>query len=665
MIERHSQLHVTLLPLGDARFDFERREPWIARWGESSDAALPLIAVCPTAEQLAAFSREERKRGRAYLVAANGASLLRTSQHYHDISDSQRLVVFAGRDETEALEWLARTDCEFWELGAAELLAGVEGSVFRPLARWATNHEALSTIEVAECSDESLEQAASLLITAQRTANPEEDTPLARVIRRGWRLLNDAASWLDVPSSSATVSFLQRIDELRASIKRDSALIAAAVRETLNRFAECLAVSLDRSHGTACSKGDALLRCVETEIHAGKSAAIVACTESAVSTAKGIIRRIPAMSNIPVFSIHALPEDGNFDVLLVTSWPRGELLRRAVSKLVAPRIRLVGYAFERSWSKHAEARLLPRPVLPEISAERKTKIAFGQQTNLRWPERKPLVPAREPLAEDFDVWRWENALRRTRPPGAARSGSLTGETTTTARYVRFVGDCFAFMTEGHSLPVITRILSDPVSKGGKLPEKRVDEWRRGDFVVFPESGDREFVRQVADRLLGQRAQHLRDTARIWRDALNRSRLSPMEFHKKSRGLGWKRCYATARGYLTDDRKIGPELRDDLEIIAKATKDGPLNAALDDVWSAIQELWSAHQSAGSRVGDELRRELPSKLAELHETATRVAMGELGAAWVVMVEEIAPEPEPRARNEVNRLRWPEDEESSSLF
>jgi len=648
----------TLLPLGEARFDFETREPWLARWGEGSDAAPPLMAICPAAEQLAAFCRA-RPLG-SELVLANGASLLRTPQHYHDICDSQRLVVFASHDETEALEWLAQTGCEFWQLGAAELREGVEGSVFQPIARAAANYDALTQIELTECSDDGLEQSASLLISAERAANPEEDTPSARVIGRGWQLLNEAASWIAPPPAPAAQFFLQRIDELRTSIRRDAAFIAAPVRQMLVDFAERVGASVSVSGSVGRGKGKALMACLDSELQAGKSIAIAARNEAAAITLETMVRSLPNAGGVSVFPIRALPDGKDFDILLVASWPGGEVLRRAASKLIAPRIRLVGYAFERSWAQHARKRLLPRPVLPEMTAEKKAVIAFGAQTRLRWPERETAPRLPEPRPEDFDVWRWETTLRRTRPAGATRVGEVIGETVP-ARYVRFVGDCFAFMMEAHSLPIVTSLLSGTMPKGGKLPEKCVGEWRAGELVVFPESGDRNLVREVADRLLGDRAGQLRNIAKIWRDALERCRLSPAEFYRRARKEGCQRNPATIRNWFSNPIQIGIDDENDLKRIAVVTGDEPLRLAHDRVVAAAKEIWSAHLSAGMRLRDELKKQLPEKLSELHETATRVDLEELGAAWIVMVEEIASEAEPRARNEANRLRWPEDDES----
>jgi hypothetical protein len=137
-------------------------------------------------------------------------------------------------------------------------------------------------------------------------------------------------------------------------------------------------------------------------------------------------------------------------------------------------------------------------------------------------------------------------------------------------------------------------------------------------------------------------------------------MSPIDFESCARKHGSARHSATIRNWFSESAPMGPSTEEDLHCIAKVTGDAVLLASHETVWTALQRIWGAHLSAGMRLRDELKKQLPEKLSELHETATHVDLEELGAAWIVMVEEIAPEAEPRARNEVNRLRWPEDDE-----
>jgi hypothetical protein len=55
----------------------------------------------------------------------------------------------------------------------------------------------------------------------------------------------------------------------------------------------------------------------------------------------------------------------------------------------------------------------------------------------------------------------------------------------------------------------------------------------------------------------------------------------------------------------------------------------------------------------RLRSVLLQRLPAVLGKVEETGTKIDLDELGSAWVVQVESIAAEHEPRGRSEVNRL------------
>lgn len=649
------------LPLGDAGYSFDERAAWLQQWKAGEGEAPPLIAVAHSPEQLAEFCKAEPARSR--LVLVNGAAMVRNPQHFRDIADSQRLIIFADHDETETLDAMEKGGCEFWRLGLPELGTGAEGGLFENPARWARNHELLTTIEVEECAAPVLDESAQVLLEIQTAEKPDDEDPLARALALGWDLLNEAASWMAPPSAPVAVTYAARIADFRREIQRSAAYLAPAVRSRLTAVADDLSARAKPAE-FAHAKGDALRRCLDEALHLSHTVGLVARHEAAAEAIRNALHRDVRRRAVSVFSIRALPDDGSFDVLIVASWPGGELLHRVAAKLLAPRIRLLGYAFERRWARQCERRLLARSSVREIPAERKTRIAFGKDSPVRWPETAPVPLAQPtPASPEFDIWRFETAQRRMRS-GAAAHPSVAADAVL-ASYVRFVGDCFAFLTPGHALPVATNILTKQRGARQKLPERTVSEWRRGDFIVFPECGSRELVREVADKLLGDEAAHLRRTARIWKDALLRSRMSPPEFFAQTRMLGCRRCLPTIRNWLAESTQIGPAEEDDLRCIAQVTQDPALTAALPAIWAAIQEIWAAHLTAGMRLGEELRRELPEKLGALHEAATRVELGDLGAAWVVMVDDLAAEPERRGKNEVDWLRWPDDEQTGELL
>ena len=229
-----------------------------------------------------------------------------------------------------------------------------------------------------------------------------------------------------------------------------------------------------------------------------------------------------------------------------------------------------------------------------------------------------------------------------------------------ARYVSFVGAAYGFLTETHRVVVVTTLLSTSGRTKQSLPEQTVGALKPGDFIVFPESSDRELIQQTADQLLGKEAAALRKTARLWKEALWSSGLRPAQFLKEARELGRPRHIMTIRNWFADTSQIGPgagndDLSEDLELIALVTSFEPLKRQIPTVINAVKVLRSAHLSAGVRLRDVLIDRLPDVIGRVEEDGSMVDLGELGAAWIVQIESVATSAEPRGRFEVNRLMW----------
>jgi hypothetical protein len=262
------------------------------------------------------------------------------------------------------------------------------------------------------------------------------------------------------------------------------------------------------------------------------------------------------------------------------------------------------------------------------------------------------------------VWAFEQRLR------AARKGLATVPTdaseTILSRYVSFVGKTYAFLTETHGVVVVTELLSGGGRTKQRVPERTVGELKQGDFIVFPESGDRELIQEKADQLIGTDAPTLRKTARLWKEALWATDLTPAQFLKQARELGRPRHIMTIRHWFAESSQIGPgtgneELSEDLELIALVTDHQPLKTSIGKAIEAIKALRSAHLSAGMRLRDVLIQRLPDVIGRIEEEGSVVDLGELGSAWIVQIESVAATNEPRGRGEVNRLLW-EDQPAS---
>ena len=274
-----------------------------------------------------------------------------------------------------------------------------------------------------------------------------------------------------------------------------------------------------------------------------------------------------------------------------------------------------------------------------------------------WPVAAQVEDA-EPVTGDDDIWAFEQRLRAARK-GIASVPTQASETTL-SRYVSFVGTAYAFLTETHGVVVLTELLLPGARTRRRLPEKMVGDLKQGDFIVFPASGDRELIREKADQLIGSDAPKLRKAARVWKEALRASQLTPVKFLGHARDLGRPHHIMTIRNWFADSPQIGPgtgdeNLSEDLELVALVTDHEPLKMHMDKTIEAIKALRSAHLSAGVRLRDVLIHRLPEVIGRVDEEGSVVDLGDLGSAWIVQVELIATATEPRGRGEVNRLLW----------
>ena len=91
-----------------------------------------------------------------------------------------------------------------------------------------------------------------------------------------------------------------------------------------------------------------------------------------------------------------------------------------------------------------------------------------------------------------------------------------------AAYVDFSGSTFAYLTEGHELPVLNAYVSREQVSPGKVPLRAVESLRAGDYVMFREYGDSDVIRFLAEDAVGKDVyQGLRRTAGRWRVTLRK------------------------------------------------------------------------------------------------------------------------------------------------
>lgn len=645
----------TLIPFGRLIVPPDPAHPGrLRKRAENGGIGEPIIAVTRSSDLLADFCIDAPARSQ--LVVVNGLDHIRHIQAYDDIAQTQHLVAFTDHDDEEMIEILGRRGCRFWPLSGRELASwttvATSGGMLGSVKRWAENHDTFSVDDVP-CEDMLLDGVWHKLDKLGATTARDNDDPiLSRLIGRIWGLFLNAIGAWEIPTSDERNDAVRAIETFKQDVRHHRTWITPENLQMMTEIADNLASCYAPGSGLGATKRMALLNVVWQSIREGNKLAILVRGEVTVGECHRWLAGQNLAPPVMVFSPRTLPSGDTFDRVICVSWFGREVMKQVIAKLTAPRVTVIGYPCERHWLQQCQPRFkyrIPASVLTRD--EKSTLLADTEQPSLEWPKDEIQIPTRTAPTDETDVWDFERRLRVGRIGLAAKPTEATE--TLPARYVRFSGECYAFLTETHKLPVATDLVSGRAHAGQTLPERTLGDIKPGDFIVFPESGGRELIQELADRLVGQTAGQLRSVAHIWKDALHASGLTPEEFLQQAKELKRPRHLSTIRNWFADDSQIGPREKDDLLLIEIVTRDKTLEREADAVWSAIEQIRSAHLSAGMRLRDTLRQRLPKVIGQVEENGTKVVLDELGSAWLVRVESIETTPEPRGRAEVDRL------------
>ena len=378
----------------------------------------------------------------------------------------------------------------------------------------------------------------------------------------------------------------------------------------LTELARALAAAHEVERPVSAGKSAVLKGVVADALRTGGRIALVAKNENQVAEIRqwAYGRAFPEI--LGIYSLRTLPDGEVFDRLICVSWPGGEAMKQLVGRPAAPHVTVVGYPCERRWLQQSQTKLNSQPSIRGMSGADKAAFLSRGGEQVEWPAPPARQAPSVPAAANPEIWDFEQRLRGARVGLASRPTEALD--TVPARYVRFTGEHYAFLTDNHRVPVATELLSGKSRAGQKLPERVLDDIKAGDFVVFPASGDRQLVHVLADKLLDHSAAELRQRARSWQAALLASGLTPEAFHLTAKALDMHRHPMTIKNWFEDATQIGPRLKEDLVLIGLATEDRGFEAKIDDTWDAIETIAEALEPRGR---GEINRLLTEQAAAL--------------------------------------------------
>ena len=595
--------------------------------------------------------------GRAVVVADGAGRLLRDIRALDDVASARKVVVIAGPDDHDEVRLLADRGLDVWRATPDEMtvtptgMSG-DGTLFGGFARAARNQR-LFRMAAVRCEDEGLDLAAAALILAVDAVRElEGEEEILSGVRSLFGVLFRASERLIPYASAEAVEISSRLEAVGSQVSHRARWMSADTVEMVHE-----AVTALRGAVTAPSLG---------ETKAAALANLLSRRNDELERSELILVRYaasrPAVEawlrerelKATVHAGRRIPEGCRPDHVVSLGWPGAPGFRTLVGRYRSPCVTLVGYPFEADWMAQFKERW-------ESDARRAALPREARGAMLGLPSE--LLPLSEgdsssvpggTEASDLDVFDIERRVLRRRKGEALRAES--GDTAS-ARYVGFVGDTFAWITEGATLPVVTDVVRGAVDGTGaarrNLPRRVLDDLEPGDFVLFREGSDHDVVRAFAELIAGPEAyRDLRRQATSWREQLRVFAPSSAHLYRALRAGGLTRSPLTVRKWLLDNDQIGPQDRSDLDVIAAVA--GPLPESVDAVWEAICEVRAYHAQAGHRISDWLLAEIPRHADRLRGGEAQLKLA-FGTAYVVEIEDIDREPMEVPALHVNELRW----------
>lgn len=616
----------------------------------------PLLAISHSGESIAEASLKAGKFSRVVLCD-DPRNLTRNLQACDEVMESQKLIVVASHSDDEALAILKNRGFVTWHISPKEINLShdtsirIESSFFGKPLTAAKNYRKLK-LEDIFCRDESVEFIAENL---QRAGNdlkhPDSDEEAKRCLKELFNILFSISDRCVPLATDGTIEIHERLNKIKVSVAKRSIYISAEVAEYISEACTALSrlVSINTC-GTRVGekKGEAILELLQNSNGHHRNLIMTRYPKNVAPLQKWLKQR---GIDTPVVWYRSLPEDETFDGIILTSWLNSERFGRLVKRYAAPRVHLLGYPFEKKWLRQYKTRLLKERFDHQIDNGERSAIS-GLPEEIFPSSDKPVQEPRivEDDPEMPSIFEIERKILRQRK--GARPSTYSGPDDCESRYVGFVGEFYAHLTESREVSVVTSLILVGKSSPAAVPERTVNELEVGDFVLFREGSDKDVVQLFAEESIGQEEYgRLRKLANVWREALRAHGGSVRELHRFLKSYGLKKKEFTIRGWLQNRSLIGPFAEQDVQIIARATK-GTFSWTPGEVWEAISTIRNAHRSAGRQISAWLLEELSGKGSLIADSGGKIDLG-FGELQIVEVEEIGAELEEYPAGKVNRL------------
>ena len=610
----------------------------------------PLVAVSRFPTDIVQVCRSSPGNSKVVLVDG-AASVFRDIGEFNRIAERQRVIVLASPHEIEALDELRQQGCSVWHMTSTEINIGEAKTIKRPRSSFlggtihSSNTMWRAEVEAVRCDDDRLNLAAESLKAADAIINKGETSPnVDNILGKLFRIMLELGeSWFEISGG-----IRDQITEVNEDIGRNRRWIDSSalnhLRVVLDQFRAISEVGLGGSKVEAAFAS--ISKTPGKWLVTARSLYTVENLRNGFSAAGG---------DVTVLPIDGVDSSSEYDGVLVPSWPNARRFAMLLAKAVAPKTLVTASPLEYRWLLGyltAQSNLQRRLHMDNEERSQLLGIDPDLLPTLTFPETTQTSVEVDPIDSSFEFEK-RIARRASRRPYIPAGGS-DGED---ARFVRYYGGCYSLLTESSQNYVLNELIdSEDYDVDISRTLRPAAELNQGDVLFFRESGTGNFIRALAEQIVGVREYiRVRDVAVSWKAFLRQIGILPEFVRDGLREHGLRRSLAAIEGWMYNPNLIGPGNLDDLDVVAKAAgNDEWFLENLDDIKSAITQTRGFHVSAGREVTKVVLRNIQGRLDYLTEQPMSLELA-FGQAWVVRVLQVDRATRNVPADLTNKLHW----------
>ena len=619
----------------------------------------PVIAFSSRLSPIDEYCTNQEEDSRT-IITFDKKAVLENTYETQNLCDHHKF--FLLTEDIDAAEAAELKDLGFsvWQLSREEIFTGIlnnddleEAKKFIPLRMmYGAAGGDKSTVKIHKAESPVLEKIERHIVVAGNSiSDPEINSltvhPLKRIYWRSLELLGS-------PEKKYQDWLLEQVLSVDSVLQRQSSFIGTDNIKNLNSImADIMDDLLPDITAHSQKKFEAIQNVLHT--YSGHKVLLLCRHAEALEALK---ERLNASPDVTFLTYDEISVAKNvYDVAVMAGWPGKHLFSKLFNSGVTDKIEAVLYHNEisalNSYFKQKEKAEEAVRLAPEKKAE-----IIGCSPEL-FDESQPeqaveAIRGEHEKTELYDVEAKErtaifNVDWSIRPKLPSFSGQQR-EQAIDAVYVSFNNDRCAYLTQSHRLSVI-----DPRTYQYKC--KTVEELAAGDIVVFRQGGDREILKEIAEKLYPENYEKLTIQAAEWKYWLNTLGTSVSDIWLTLSEHGLQRNYMTINNWIKNEDLIGPQNLNDILMIAEATGREENIEKAQQIANAVKELRGIHVESGFKLTKLLMSRLSRELNEDNQDHENLAIS-LADVELMTVEEVDMEPVqvmPTLVNEPHPIWW----------